>query len=302
MKGDEDDFRRLDDGRETDFQRLGESGDPRAVKPLIRALGDGDYFVGPSAAKALGQLGDPRAIDSLIPQQRPDERVNTRRSAAEALGELGDPRALDPLIRALGDGDSEVRCSAAEALGKLGQRVWRDWVKGDEEDFRRLGESGDPRAVEPLIRALSDGEYDVRRSAAEALGQLGDERAVEPLIARLPEGNVGASAAKALGRLGDLRAAEPLLGLVRGGAERAALDLRQGAAMAIIMLVKKYPDRFAKSQASLHRLFTSPHADNPRARHGDNSGSSSDCTHSEYTHTDNGGVGLKLRKQPPKIQ
>jgi HEAT repeat protein len=55
------------------------------------------------------------------------------------------------------------RSAAAEALAKL----------------------GDPRAVEPLIRALGDIDSDVRGSAARALAKLGDPRAVEPLVRAL---------------------------------------------------------------------------------------------------------------------
>ena len=79
---------------------------------------------------------------------------------------------------------------------------------------RVLGEIGDPQAVEPLITALKDKTWDVRKAAAEALGEIGDARAVE--IARLLTELEAATyvqrleAADALGRLGD-QAALPAL-------------------------------------------------------------------------------------------
>jgi HEAT repeat protein len=94
-----------------------------------------------------------------------------------------------------------------------------------------LGQSGDPRAVEPLIVVLQHNRLDIsaqtvvpkiplRAAAATALGQLGDSRAVEPLIAVLQNKGaptvsifmmpVRAAAASALGQLGDARAIEPL--------------------------------------------------------------------------------------------
>jgi len=78
-----------------------------------------------------------------------------------------------------------------------------------------LGNLGDPRAVEPLIAALSDRNWRVRCAAAEALGKLGDERAVEPLIAALhhADTNTQTAAAEALGKLGDARSIEPLVSL-----------------------------------------------------------------------------------------
>lgn len=39
--------------------------------------------------------------------------------------------------------------------------------------------------VEPLIQALKDERWDVRRKAAWALGNIGDFRAIEPLIQAL---------------------------------------------------------------------------------------------------------------------
>jgi len=68
-----------------------------------------------------------------------------------------------------------------------------------------LGKLGDPRAVEPLLEALSDdGSGFVRENTAEALGRLGDPRAVHPLVAALGDGNsaVRRGAADALLRLG----------------------------------------------------------------------------------------------------
>jgi epoxyqueuosine reductase len=47
-----------------------------------------------------------------------------------------------------------------------------------------LGNSGDPRAVAPLVEALDHEEPLVRAHASWALGQLGDARAHEPLTAR----------------------------------------------------------------------------------------------------------------------
>jgi hypothetical protein len=69
---------------------------------------------------------------------------------------------VDELCRAvLEDSNYKVRVQAALVLGKL----------------------GDPRAVQPLIKALGDQNKTVRGIAASALGQLGDASAVEPLRA-----------------------------------------------------------------------------------------------------------------------
>lgn len=50
-----------------------------------------------------------------------------------------------------------------------------------------VGEIGDPRAVEPLITALGDEDYEVRSTGAKALGKVRDNRAIQPLISMLKE-------------------------------------------------------------------------------------------------------------------
>ena len=222
------------DARKAAAKALAKLGEARALEPLIKALGDHDKDVRKAAAKGLRTLGEPqwlelvkgddddferlgeskdaRAVEPMI-KALGDGEVSVRWAAAEALGKLGDARAVEPLIKSLGDHDKDVRNAAAAALRALGEPQWSELVKGDYDDFGRLGESKDARAVEPLIKALGDGEVSVRWAAAEALGKLGDARAVEPLIKALGdgEGSVRRAAAEALGNLGDDRAVEPLI-------------------------------------------------------------------------------------------
>ena len=112
-----------------------------------------------------------------------DEYWNVKASAATALGNLGDKRAIRPLISALGEDEyAFTRVAAASALSKLGEKKWVNIVKGESEDYERLGSSGDKRALEPLIKALGDRKPDIRIRAALALGNLSDTRAIEILI------------------------------------------------------------------------------------------------------------------------
>ena len=65
-----------------------------------------------------------------------------------------------------------------------GQRIDMPMVQTIVERGPRLAPIDgvkDPRAVEPLIAALSDESERVRTKAALALGELGDPRAVKPL-------------------------------------------------------------------------------------------------------------------------
>jgi len=102
-------------------------GDPRAVEPLIGALGDEE--VRGAAVGALQAFGDPRAVEPLIGALG-DKRPWVRLKVVEALQAFGDPRAVEPLIGALGD--EGVRDAVVRALQAF----------------------GDPRAVEALFGAL----------------------------------------------------------------------------------------------------------------------------------------------------
>ena len=88
-------------------------------------------------------------------------------------------------------------------------------------------------------RSIEDTNYKVRVQAALVLGKLGDPRAVQPLIKALADQNktVRGIAASALGQLGDSAAVDPLRGLlrresdpfVRGQAEKAMAALAAAA-------------------------------------------------------------------------
>jgi HEAT repeat protein len=113
-----------------------------------------------------------------------DKYWNVKQAAAKALGDLGDKRAIRPLVRALGEDQfAFTRLAAASALSKLGEKKWESIIKGDGEDYKRLGNSGDSRALEPLVKALKDKDHNVRIKAAKALGNLGCKRAIDHLHA-----------------------------------------------------------------------------------------------------------------------
>jgi HEAT repeat protein len=68
-------------------------------------------------------------------------------------------------------------------------------------------------AVEPLINALRNGNYNTRKNVIIALGQIKDDRAVEPLMVALQDesSHVRREAAKALGLIKDTRAIDALI-------------------------------------------------------------------------------------------
>jgi len=83
-----------------------------------------------------------------------------------------------------------------------------------------LGEIGDARAVEPLLKALESKDRWIRRSAAAALVKMKDERIIQPLLWHLleknePDPEVRRSAAEALARTRPEGAIEPLAQALR---------------------------------------------------------------------------------------
>ena len=216
--------------REGAAAALASLGDPRAVEPLIAAMGDGDEHVRQAVAEALGQFGDLRAVEALVAALA-DSDEGTYNAALGALGALpwepagasgaaylvargewdecariGAP-AVEPLIAVFTDakwssgalvyGPAKEK-AAAGALVKIGAPAIEPILAGlvPLGSHSRQGladvlvQIGAP-AVEPLIAALGDPDSGIRSDAARALGRLGDPRALGALVAALGEGGFG---------------------------------------------------------------------------------------------------------------
>lgn len=104
---------------------------------------------------------DPNVVRQVLSELR-DVNKEKRRTAVMKLGMLGGDEAVRTLMTVVANHHEDliVRGRAAMMLGKL----------------------GDPRAVEPLIRALDAPGYQTPLYAAESLGKLGDPRAIQPLL------------------------------------------------------------------------------------------------------------------------
>jgi len=198
-----------------------DTGTPRVVAALLKALGDPVADVRRDAASALGNLeaaagvgglaslltDDPHAgvremaawalgqIESragtaaLGAAAHRDSSAEVRAMAVWALGQVEDPQSVTALAAALGDRSDEVRSRAAWALGTIGVRP----------------------APAALLAALSDAAPAVRLTAAWALGQIEDTTAVKPLVAALDDADaeVRRAAFWAAAQLGD--GAQPAL-------------------------------------------------------------------------------------------
>lgn len=157
---------------------LGEMGDERAVAPLITALRDDEWNVREAAEDALAMIGSP-AVEPLIKALR---EYQVRRYVIKILGRIKDERVLDPLFVQLRN--EEFKDDATAALVEVGlpavERLTA--VLNDKDRNVRkhavlaLGAIGLPEAVDMLIEATQDEEWEVRMAAIAGLDQVGDER------------------------------------------------------------------------------------------------------------------------------
>ena len=182
------------------------------VASLIKALKHRSKDVRTYAARVICAMEDPKTVDHLIGVLK---YKNMQGIIIPTLCKIGDERVVELLIGLL------------ERRDEWRSGEWRNWQEygGDmygyypAEEYSiplALGRIGDPRAVEPLIKAFDECRYgdDVAGgSIAYALGEIGDQRAVEPLIKTLkhPNAYTRRKAATALGMIGDPRAIEPLI-------------------------------------------------------------------------------------------
>ena len=158
-------------------------------------------------------------IDIQIDLLKEDDWT-VRREAVITLGEMADERCVEPVIRALRDGDWQVREAAIEACGMIGSpcvetlvKLLRDW------DLRRtviaaLGKIKDERVLDPLIHQLRSDEFN--EIATEALAELGSP-AVPKLIEALKDRdeNIRKQAVIALGRIKDAEAVDALIEMLK---------------------------------------------------------------------------------------
>ena len=128
-----------------------------------------------------------------------------------------------------------------------------DWVVRREAVIT-LGEMGDERCMEPLVRCLRDGDWQVREAGIEALVMIGSP-AVDMLLRYVRDYDARKPAIKTLGKINDERVLEPLISLMRNDefkddATWALAELGKPAVGRLLELLKD-PDETTRKQAIL---------------------------------------------------
>src|SRR5512135_975368 len=101
---------------------LGESEDPRAVRPLMDCCSDNDPLIRLHATEGLSKLRSGRSVSVLIERLRDkDERLETRKHAAAALAAVRSYSAIAGLRDLYADveEDSVLRSFVAEELYRI---------------------------------------------------------------------------------------------------------------------------------------------------------------------------------------
>ncbi len=237
-----------------------ELADAKVYKPLIEAWTTGTALPPQIMPDVLREIGDGESRLQITALLEHGEKPGVRRMAARALGELGDIEAVEPLRSGLTDSDWRVQLEAAVALHKLGDDSGTDvlvrlarskelskslsaanWIGGvpipkaiealvnmpgkkyqKRNTARILADIGDPRGIEPLLKALEEADG----SAALNLSHYKDPRVVDALVAALEneDWTFRIRAIEALGMIGDPRAVDRIAPLLKSGARLERLE------------------------------------------------------------------------------
>ena len=128
-----------------------------------------------------------------------------------------------------------------------------DWVIRREAVIT-LGEMGDERCIEPLVRCLRDGDWQVREAAVEAVSMIGSP-AVDLLLRYVRDYDARKPVIKTLGKINDERVLDPLISMLQNDefkddATWALAELGKPAVGRLLECLKS-PDEVLRKQAIL---------------------------------------------------
>jgi HEAT repeat protein len=155
----------------------------RAALPLLlaRLEAERDEFVLSKLTKGIGLLGDRHVVSRLAPfLEHSDSRV--RANTVEGLAAITDEQVFKLLVNCLNDSDNRVRANAVKALKSCRDfdpiRVLADMTRSDRTGDRAsalfvLARMNNPRAIEAVLRLLTDEDPPTAEGAWEVVRQRG---------------------------------------------------------------------------------------------------------------------------------
>jgi HEAT repeat protein len=185
-----------------------------------------------------------------------DELVD---EVSEAITAEADEETTDIVASAETEEGTEQEEELVEEQVKDEIDIQIDLLNDSEWMVRReavitLGEMGDERCVEPLVRCLRDGDWQVRDAAVEAIAMIGSP-AVDLLLRYIRDYDARKSVIKVLGKINDERVLDPLISMLhndefKDDATWALAELGQPAVGRLLECLKNQ-DEVIRKQAIL---------------------------------------------------
>ncbi len=176
---------------------LNRISDASLFEEIFKFLRDEDWWVREAVAETLAKIQDERVVPAAIQLLDHEDEI-MRRYGIEILVGIRDARAVQPIIRLLNDPDWWVRERAVEALGYLGDTkivpLLISMLRIKELTYTAvmsLGELRDPRAIDPLIKLLSQVQPEHKVVILEALAKLDARSAIDTIKAMLVDVDKG---------------------------------------------------------------------------------------------------------------
>jgi len=156
------------------LRTLGEKKCRKALPEMLHCLSDAEPTVRAAAAHAIGEIGEPledENLERLLEDSDPAVRIEAAVALSRTGGVDGVLRTAEMLRTLMESTEAEERALAAGILGRLKTRHFTPSLLQLAEDsspvvrvaaLRALGESGDARALRPLVKAMADRRYRYR--------------------------------------------------------------------------------------------------------------------------------------------
>ncbi|MEM9771028.1 MAG: HEAT repeat domain-containing protein [Cyanobacteria bacterium P01_D01_bin.73] len=206
----------------------------RPVSELVAELQGEDESAAIAAAGTLGQQKNPEAVEPLIVAATTNDSALVRQVSTVALKLFDDPRAIAVLIGLMTEGEGDVVPAAQEGVQfAIGQgyesfgaamtaaknvtpeayekafALIQEMLNSPEEyqvanASKALGQTGDPRAVELLVKQLGTGTDLQKQIVVESLGNIDSPESVAALKEAVSNDNpvIAKAASGSLRKLG----------------------------------------------------------------------------------------------------
>jgi serine/threonine-protein kinase len=149
---------------------LNTTKDPRALKALVEALDDPDWWVQERAVDALAALGDRHAVPAFLRLLQRDTPATP--AVLRALGSLGDPQAIPAVLAMLPHGTPAVRKEALHALVTLTEAPQAALVQQAIHQVIQSTDSESKELAESVLRTLVTKYGERLRSAPVATSTM----------------------------------------------------------------------------------------------------------------------------------